>query len=89
MDRGKSGQSPEEVVKRLRKTVSDLRNNLLISEHNMSSVMEKLKFDYGIDSIEEGIETVQRIDQELQQRDVQLEKITQEISVALENYSNG
>lgn len=82
-------ESPEVVVKKLRQTIDNLKTNLAVSEHNMNEAMEKLKMDYGIESIEEGIETVGRIDKELREREEALNQIAVEISTAMENYING
>ena len=82
-----AAQSPEQVVKKLKEVIGNLNSNLAIYEHNMNEALEKLKMDYGIESIEEGIETVERIDAELQEREAALAETIREISVALENYS--
>lgn len=81
------GQSVEATVAKLRSTIDGLKSNLAIYDHNIAQSLEKLKADYNIDTIEAGIDMVERIDVELRAREVELEKTTQEIAVALEAYS--
>jgi hypothetical protein len=78
--------APEEVMNRLKQTIESLRTNLAVSEHSMNEALEKLRMDYGIESIEEGIETVERIDKELQAKEEELAKTANEISTAMESY---
>jgi hypothetical protein len=81
------GQSIEQTVSKLRSTIDSIKNNITIHRHSMAKAVQELNTNYNIESIEAGIEMVGQIDIELQAREEELEKLTQEISVALETYS--
>ena len=84
---GRSGESIESTVKKLRATITSLNNNLAIYENDMARIIKELKDTYGIESIEAGIEMVQNLDAEIERNEAELGEIAQKISHAMEKYN--
>lgn len=79
--------NPEELVNKLRKTIQGLKTNIAIYENDMQRAVQSLKDQYGIETIEEGIQMVESLDAELQEKEKDLDSIAAKIEVALRNYS--
>jgi hypothetical protein len=79
--------NPEEVAQKLKATISSLKTNLAIYDNDMKRELERLRTQYGINSIEEGIQEVEKLDALLDQKNNELDNITNKISVAMEKYS--
>lgn len=81
--------NPEEMVNKLKRTISSLSTNLAIYDNDMKRELENLRTQYGINSIEEGIKRVEELDGILEVKNRELEEISQKISVAMRSYDNG
>lgn len=84
-----SPSSPEEVERKLRGYINELKTKIAIQDHDMNTIMNELKMNYGIVSIDQGIAETGKMAAELEALNLQLEAITVEISSAMEKYNHG
>lgn len=83
----KSGMGVEATVSKLRQTIQSLRTNHAIYENDMKREVDGLRTKYGLNSIEEGVSEIDKIDKLLAAKENELSAITNKISAAMEKYS--